>query len=786
MDVVLPFSFGSAPRPRRVRAVGLVVVALLAGSAFAAAAATLTGRVVAREDGRAIEGALVRVRETGAARVTDAAGRFTFADLPAGTWSVSVRHVAWTAVERAVALTADGADSLVLRVRPAVHPAEEVLVTGTRSWAPLQASPGASDVWDGADFARGAPPTLADALTAVPGVALTRDGAWATLVSIRGLGRANVVTLIDHTRLETASDIAGGLSLVDPGEIERAEVMKSPGSVLFGSGAFGGALNVVTRAPRFRETPGWAAELSASGGTADRRFAQHAAFEQSAGRWALRLAGGRRAADDARTPRGPVANSYWGDWSGHTALSVRTHGAQTLRLSWQRTQAEDTGIPGGKPIAATATARYTLARRDRWAAEYVAPRPWRAVPLLVVRVAEQDVRRNVEIRQSPTVLVTPHALHATSSAQVEARLEPGRRQALALGVEAWRRRLDSRRERRQLAQGRVTGERPVPLASFASAGVWAQHEWDAWPARARFVTGARWDRGRTRNDAAWNPEWVTVNGVPQVPVPGQRLLWPAATTHDDSWSASAGAHVRLGGPWSASAQLATAYRSPSLEERFQFLDLGSSVRLGNPALAPERSTALDLGLRAAFARVHVRADLFGNRLGDLVADTAGTWEGRPAWFKANIGRARLYGFEVAADADAGPRVVVTAAVAYVRGEDTGRHSNLSQVPPLHATLGAAFDAGRAGTWRAGLAAAHAQGNPGPDETRTAGWTTWNAGWASPAWRAAGAAWRLDAGLDNALDRAYRLHLATLRGVVNLEPGRDAHAALTASFGGDAP
>jgi outer membrane receptor protein involved in Fe transport len=47
--------------------------------------------------------------------------------------------------------------------------------------------------------------------------------------------------------------------------------------------------------------------------------------------------------------------------------------------------------------------------------------------------------------------------------------------------------------------------------------------------------------------------------------------------------------------------------------------------------------------------------------------------------------------------------------------------------------------------------------------------------------AGGAAVRFRVGVDNVFDRAYRLHLSTLRGVVKLEPGRNWFAAATASF-----
>lgn len=73
----------------------------------------------------------------------------------------------------------------------------------------------------------------------------------------------------------------------------------------------------------------------------------------------------------------------------------------------------------------------------------------------------------MEVVQSPTVTVTPHATHKTTSAQIEAPAEPSPRHLLTVGAEGWQRVLDSRRERRLAAQNRIVGERPVPHASRA-------------------------------------------------------------------------------------------------------------------------------------------------------------------------------------------------------------------------------------------------------------------------------------------------------------------------------
>lgn len=766
---------------RSITSVACVVLACLALTG-ASRAATLAGRVVERATGRPVVGVLVTLSELGRATPTDADGRFAFAGVAPGLHALAVRNVAWAAIERVVRVgTSD--DDIVLALTPAVHRMDDVIVRSARSSETLLGSSLAALVVGGDALRSRGSVTTADALADAPGVALVRDGSWPTAVSIRGQSRANVVTLVDDTRLETAQDLAGALSLVDDAELERVEVITSPGSVLFGTGALGGAIHLVSRRPRLADDAAWSGEWNTSARVGTSSLAHHAAVERSGPGWAARVSAGRRRAGDTHTPAGPIANSSFGEWSTSAAVAARGPGDLQVLASYQRAQAEDAGIPGGAAIAASATATYRVARRERVALELTRPL---ATARLVARLAHQRIAREVEIVQSPTVLVTPHATHDATSAQVEARLLPGARHVTTVGAEGWRRDLDSRRERLLRASGRWIGERPVPRASHTSGGAYVQHEWAIEPERTHVVLGARADANRMRNDRALQPEWAVVNGVPQTPPVGQFELWPAGRTLDASWDASVGVHRRWTRALSGRARAATAYRSPSLEERFQYLDLGSTLRVGQPHLRPERSRSLEGGVRFEGRVVSLQVDGFVNAMTDRVSEEPGTFQGRAAFVKTNVGRAQLHGFEATADARPGGALACRGTLAFVRGLDFTRGADLAQVAPLAGAveLRAAF--GRHGRGWLACTAAATQRHPGPGESVTPGWTRWSAGFASAPFGWSGVRFTASAGVDNVFDRAYRQHLSTLRGAVPLEPGRTAWIAVGTAAGSGAP
>ena len=773
------------PAVRRRRDPGSVLplVALWAAllAAFPAHAATLAGRLVDSETHRPVEGARVRLLETGQALRSGPDGRFAFAALPAGAYTLSTHHVAYADLARAVRATDGAGETLEIVVHPAIYRGDEVVVRSSRSAASIRSTPYAAGTIGHAQLQEAPAVTVPQAVSRLPGTALSRDGSWETALSIRGLSRSNVVALVDNTRIETATDVSGGLALVNPEDLERVEVMKSSGSVLFGSGSLGGALQMVTRRAEFSDTPRFGVEWTDGFTSADKGNTHYLAAESASERHALRLSAGYDKAGDVATPRGPLVNSHYGDWSLNGSLGLRTMGRQSLVASYQRVQAEDTGIPGGSAFAATASASYTLARRELIGLEYTIPNVSSRVPLVTARLSRQNIARNVRVIQTPVLTLTPHAEHTTTSGQLEARLVPAAGHLLIAGAELWHRALDSRRERRFSAKDSIIGERPIPLAAYMSGGAYVQDEWSVLPDRARVVLGARYDRSRTHNDQAMNPVYTVGHGISHATTPGQTVLWPSGVTYDESWSANAGLHLDLARSCAVSVLIATAFRSPSLEERYQYLDLGSSLHVGNPSLEPERSVSLNLGARLRTGGTRLQADVFGNRLANLVSETPGTYEGRAAFVKTNIGTARLYGYELSADQRLRAHVALESSLSYVRGEDTRAHANLAQIAPLTGRVALALEAPRAGTLHVTCVAAHAQGNPAAGETRTAGYSVWGANVTSAPVRAGRTSFEFRGGVENLLDRAYRLHLSTLRGLVKLEPGRNWFASGTLSF-----
>lgn len=97
------------------------------------------------------------------------------------------------------------------------------------------------------------PLALTDALLRTPGISLSRNGGYGTTTAlrIRGADAGQSVMVIDGMRLSDPSSTAGGYAfsnlLLD--DIDRIEILRGPQSILWGSDAIGGVVNVRTRRP---------------------------------------------------------------------------------------------------------------------------------------------------------------------------------------------------------------------------------------------------------------------------------------------------------------------------------------------------------------------------------------------------------------------------------------------------------------------------------------------------------------------------------------------------------
>ncbi|GAA4218097.1 TonB-dependent receptor [Sphingomonas endophytica] len=95
--------------------------------------------------------------------------------------------------------------------------------------------------------------SVADLLLRTPGVSLSRNGGYGTSTSlrIRGAESDQTVVVIDGVKINDPSSPGGGYNFANLliGDASRIEVLRGPQSILWGSQAIGGVVNIVTPLP---------------------------------------------------------------------------------------------------------------------------------------------------------------------------------------------------------------------------------------------------------------------------------------------------------------------------------------------------------------------------------------------------------------------------------------------------------------------------------------------------------------------------------------------------------
>ena len=123
---------------------------------------------------------------------------------------------------------------------------EEVVVSGTRTPKALIDSPVKIDVISGEQLKKVSQTTLGRALNFLPGVVAKRNQKDGFVVFLQGFSANRVLVLVDSQPLISPTGSEVDLDQISVADIERIEIMRGAGSVLYGSAAMGGVINIIT------------------------------------------------------------------------------------------------------------------------------------------------------------------------------------------------------------------------------------------------------------------------------------------------------------------------------------------------------------------------------------------------------------------------------------------------------------------------------------------------------------------------------------------------------------
>ncbi len=326
---------------------------VLPGWGQAQGSGTVRGKVTRADEGGALAGVSVTVRGTGVAGVTGPDGSYQLERVPAGQQTILFRWLGYRPQEAQVTVTAGGTTTTdaVLQAQPIAL--QEVVVTASRTPERVVAAPAAVSIAEVPEI-RAAAVTgqLPRAIANVPGVDLVQSGVTDFNLNARGFNSTlnrRVLVIEDGRDLAVAFLGAQEWGANPPLEDgARVELVRGPGSALYGANAFSGVLSVTT--PAARDIRG--TRLTTSGGelSSFKGDLRHAGV-LSQGRFGYKVAGGYSTNDTwSRSRTLKNGSDFATEYAAATSDAVRfpTFGYERRPLNGQTFADTATGAIAGE------------------------------------------------------------------------------------------------------------------------------------------------------------------------------------------------------------------------------------------------------------------------------------------------------------------------------------------------------------------------------------------------------------------------------------------------------
>ena len=208
---------------------------------------SLRGRITDQTSQEGLIGAIIYLPDLRQGASTNETGNFQINNLPQGRFLVQVRLVGYGSFIRTVEV--NGATTFDIALAPSVTELGTVLVTGVSASTEMRRNPIPTNVVSNKEMQQRASTNVIDAIARTPGISQITTGAAISKPVIRGLSNNRVVTLNNGMRQEGQQWGDEHGVEIDELSVDRAEIIKGPGSIMYGSDAMAGVINFIAADP---------------------------------------------------------------------------------------------------------------------------------------------------------------------------------------------------------------------------------------------------------------------------------------------------------------------------------------------------------------------------------------------------------------------------------------------------------------------------------------------------------------------------------------------------------
>ena len=214
---------------------------------------SISGYIKDSENGSPLTG--VNAIAEGKGAVSDAKGFFKLTNLQTGNHIITFTCIGYKKQTKDITISENNDAQLEIQMSKDEVFLDELVVSATRSENRISQIPGRINMISSERISMVAAQSVEDYLQLLPGVQVNRSfGIFSTKssVTMRGLSnteQARTLVLLDGIPVNKADGGSVNWNLISTGDVDRVEVVKGPGSALYGGNAMGGIINVITKKP---------------------------------------------------------------------------------------------------------------------------------------------------------------------------------------------------------------------------------------------------------------------------------------------------------------------------------------------------------------------------------------------------------------------------------------------------------------------------------------------------------------------------------------------------------
>jgi iron complex outermembrane recepter protein len=306
----------------KLKSIFIVAFLLLSATRLFAHIPALGGKVIDAQTKESLPGAAVSVPDLRITVITDMNGSFNFKNIPSrGRFLVEVKFIGYKTLTRTIDFAT--ATDFNFELEPSMIEAREVVVTGSAFSSDNRRNSTSVATVGKAELLSRPSTNLIDAISRIPGVAQVTTGSAISKPVIRGLSYNRVLTMNNGVKQQGQQwGDEHGIE-IDQYSADRVEVLRGPASLMYGSDALGGVINILDALPAPEGTI--QGEFLTNYATNNGLSGSSLMLQGNADDFVYRARGSYKNAYSYKTPAGYVPNSGFNetDFEGQIGLNKK-------------------------------------------------------------------------------------------------------------------------------------------------------------------------------------------------------------------------------------------------------------------------------------------------------------------------------------------------------------------------------------------------------------------------------------------------------------------------------